>query len=565
MIKRVSIDVKKILKKKKPKGNEIGQLLILSTLFKGDKPLFTQAEYDNMVKSVDNENDVKLYNTYLNVHNKIIQDQAALELFKQQALNGYTTLSSSIQEAISYEAARRTIAEFPLIMTENQYNELLQQAMDMQRNITLTYYGLMFHCIGYFTGEYTEKIPKPPEPLKIALENLKSQPVSNPLIFDIICRQWHLGSYALPDGRKSNEIALDEYNAELERLLSQKNGGKDNVEMYWLYDLKADEITIKHDAWTNNRIADILDLEFICDYSEISNYSKYDVLFGERNILEVLMGDINDKKLSPLDIFHLFKGEFAELYYTLKSYLGNRKGLEVYRTAANELDIFEKTITWGELADNRIMNFGYYMKVSDRDILDMIDQEKDFNCGVKNGIAIIKDPSEDDLDENGYYKNTRLDFADTMFRSVNKFYESEIATEYFKDTREQIYISALREIFAYDIYYDVLASETGIDELRELKADEELFALQAADINKKTTTLAKYVSEAYSAGGEKELLKIKTVFPLININSLKPSKKAIETFKKEISGLNIFNEPVRLYNAFTTLKNSGNGGVNDGR
>lgn len=554
----MSVDIKKLSRKKKLSGKEIGQILILSVLSEEARIFFPQEKFNSLIALISSDKDIKDYNTYLNVYNKLLQVQAATEAYKQQASHAISNISNMLNDLKIYSLSRLALSKNPAIMTQTQYNDLLQKAADVLNGLTDTYAYLMFHCIEYFNGAFTENPPKMPKALKSAFQHLKDHIVTDEILLSTMCRRWGIGSYILPDGRKQKNMSEEEYNAEIERLMIEKNGGIDIVNDYYLFDICEGEIVFLHDEFSNMVMANKLGLDFECDIEAVSGSTQEDVLFGKYGIFDSINGDRADPIYSHLELFKAFERNFSELYYALVRYLGNRKALSFYLESPDPESLVKNTITWGELGRNRIMNYTYYTKhITNIDILQICEEnELLFTQGAKNGIAIVYSAPPGSIDEKGYYKTSYPSNVREIDMSIDQIYHNPKQRGLIESSYQELLIPAIKEMYACNTLFETLADATGITDIRALMTDMTTYENKIIDINNMLKELENSTKSSYYIHNKEECLMLFSMFHYLKVDTMKPTHAATEAFKEKLRDLSIFNNPALFNREYETLLNS---------
>ena len=210
-----------LLKKKGWSGDEVGKALVASAVhdFKHQKdpdykPLFTQADFDKMESSLNTDRDYLIYGCYRDIYSSIIDTFNRGQALFQQFYNGYSRYSNAMILCNTAENALKQAEDYPLIMTESQYKRHKRKTKERLKGFTESYITLVFKTIEYFYNA-----PElAPEAIKRALDAISTEPATNKRLLAMYNEVMGLGYYTLPDGRKSKDMSLEEWQKTLEEL-----------------------------------------------------------------------------------------------------------------------------------------------------------------------------------------------------------------------------------------------------------------------------------------------------------------------------------------------------------
>lgn len=125
-------DIKRIVKKKKPTGDEVGKTLLymlasdtMNSSNRDYKPTITQAKFDEMVYSFSKEEDYIEYAFYKELYEVILSAKLFVEGLEQQTIKGLIQIQHMIQRDNSAEREKTAKEKLPVIMTQKQYQEYL--------------------------------------------------------------------------------------------------------------------------------------------------------------------------------------------------------------------------------------------------------------------------------------------------------------------------------------------------------------------------------------------------------------------------------------------------------
>ena len=228
-------DIKRLLNKKGWTGRELGiiELTNMAVQFRqalqGEeiKPLIETSQLQKMVNDIKDPVQRRAYNGYIAIHEWLSLKYNIAQTQIQQAQLQYRTLEGFITTAILAEDVYRYVEQLPAIMTQKQYDKAREEGIeayltdedgeDLQSNI--------FNLIERATAFYLHKLqtePQKPNPLKAIRKKYVSQPVKSKLILSRYNEITGEGYYTLEDGRRSDEMTSEEWQAALTTPLMEK-------------------------------------------------------------------------------------------------------------------------------------------------------------------------------------------------------------------------------------------------------------------------------------------------------------------------------------------------------
>ena len=440
--------IKSILSKKKLTGKEVGRALLLSLKHdienKGNpnkKPLFSQADFNRMVDSLDTDTQYAQYKVFETIYSSLVDSFNYTEALGQQFYNGYYRYFLAIREAQRAEDFFTTMEKFPLILTQAQYDKMAEESIACNREEKESFHSLFFHAVSFFVNNMEEgKADDIPENIKDAILITHNQKVTNPRVLVNWNEDMGRGYYTLPDGQRSDNVSSDEWQEALASLFAKS---------YKFYEdgiAEDDETTIMH--FNERRLLAAYRLLFKGEDAMRTAYKEHsgkDLPENHTELLEKALEDIIDGKATANRgatqeerlAAELFYGNEAGRpkwhYYTeppedltrydvlvhnLDRYMGNYKNslLEAggeyteeipKRTQFKEFkndypelteaitnyikdkipaasiskisQLYKRFITRGELADIGFMDFQKLIDVKDTDIIERIAQTQEDN------------------------------------------------------------------------------------------------------------------------------------------------------------------------------------------
>ena len=142
--------------------------------------------------------------------------------------DSFATIRNYIMQALFAEDVYRYVEQLPAIMTQKQFDELKAERVEayfkdaedgdeLQSNI----FNLVERAIAYYLRKL-QKEPQKPNPLKAIRKKYVSQPVKSKLILSRYNEITGEGYYTLADGRRSDEMTSEEWQAALTTSLMEK-------------------------------------------------------------------------------------------------------------------------------------------------------------------------------------------------------------------------------------------------------------------------------------------------------------------------------------------------------
>jgi len=225
--------IKSLLNKTSWTGAELGKLLLANLMNDIDKngtdyePLFSQAEFEKMLDSIKTAPQITAYNVYNNICNFIINYYNRKEASRQQFYHGFFRLFMYLRNAQTAEDAFKKAEDYPLIMTQGEYNELKAKAEDTLKGLSVSFSSILFTLLEDFVSNPAEA----PTEIKKAITDSYREPVTNKRILDTYNETMQNGYYILDNGIRSDQLSLDEWQEELKKDFLRKHklttNGKD--------------------------------------------------------------------------------------------------------------------------------------------------------------------------------------------------------------------------------------------------------------------------------------------------------------------------------------------------
>lgn len=586
-------NIDRLLKKKGWTGAELGKLLIASMLNDiktgGDpaRALFSQKDFENMEKTLTTDRDFMEYGVYTSLYHGLTDAYNRGQGLYQQFYNGFTRLMTEATECFNADNALKALNNTPLIMTESQYNRLEAEARAELEAFKESFCSILFQCLDYFL-EHEEEAP---DAIKKALEATKSVDAKKSVFLQYYNRFYGEGYYQLPDGARSDKLtseewqkAIQEYYLKTHELIvnGEKAGywetltdfnqsrlltlyellfkGSDNLKDFYrektgeeLPEEETEELLDALEELANGTHTDNKYLSKLLPYLDHDNngewhyyeeapegLSLYDLL---DLYTEAYRGYFNhiDASLDEKTAHKLLKKDAPELYKALKSFIeatvAKAKGLK-----ANQL--YKDIVSWGELAKLHFLNYEELTEPDTEGIIDAFLKDEDttrsksyyYRASFK-GIAVIKKPHSSQVDANGDYieEDSPLHF----FQSLYSLEEDEVKQAEILDYGNKLFKPALRFMYAYNALLGIIGKEYDLPDLQEVaQIDISLFESNIAGYN---GYIYIFYHEAYGSKEERDRKRaiIKECFPIVDVETLKPTQEAIDAVDAELRELGV--------------------------
>lgn len=541
----MTLNIDRLLKKKKWKGEEVGKAVILGFVNDYENrakqsyiPLFTQEDLTKMLDGITDPREGRIYNDYINLYNGIVSEYNQSEAYNQQVQNGFYRVLTHVNEVRRAEDVKGVIESFPLIMTQKQYSKTREKAIARKEAFEVTYQDLIFDALSFYLGEGKGRKPRAPKPIKEALGALKKEPFTNPVILGLINKTWGLGYYLFPDGKRSDQMTKEGYAEELNKYEPFRQINIDlEGDPEELSERRLEKIldNYKHN-YNGTEEEDLLKWCYYEDPPE--GLTKWDVLAGDYDMREVYTGASDEHR--TVEFINEFAKDYPLLLEALRTDIATKKGLESTINLKPE-EYFNGLATWGELAKNKVYSYPSLVEIDGYAITEVIqsnDEKEEHSNRTRSafhGVAVLQEETltmSNNIDDNGEYKNPYID----LFKHFNGL-ETYGKDPYYKKTiTDAIDISlvpGLKSIEAYNVLIDLIAKEYNLKELLTIKKDMEPLKKQIEGLNGLILALYNHLK-----GTEEEIKNnrttIKEIFKLIDLDKIKPAKDAIESAREEI-------------------------------
>ena len=522
-----------IIKSKKVTGDDIGRLLLADmaeeykTFLKTGqvKSIISQDEFNKLLNSLTNNYQIERYNRYVNIHNTIKTYMSVtrgtgqivetrLEFMKRLVSNLKTKL-----QAINIKDA------MPLILTQKQYNDLMQK-YDEKAEATYSYFSVFMQFINTQVNFYMNAKEDNPEETKAdakidrLIKKYKKEVVKNPEVrraYNAMYSSSEDGFFKfkmclLPIGENREEFI---HNCALQNIKPIE----EKLRNYKAKDLKkpVDEVFI-NDVLTPAQVEEYIDYE-LYNTSPKTIY-KADIIDGDliSDNYNTFTEDKEEQK-EILQLFTQFSKEVPELIDLIKFRMSKYKCLKPYTDTAIK-DMFKIVIKREDLIRDDVPEYKSW---------NMYCLREDYHRAY-NGIAIRKEDilgrydKENIIDEQGYYRqeNENLNEINIMEDSYLQALMG-IGKEDSLSITNNLYPN-LQQVYAFNTFIDMIADLTSLPIVKEaFTYDTQGIELGVIEYNQLLFALLNFTITTYGSSGHYEEArdmreKIFNILPYVDIN-----------------------------------------------
>lgn len=217
------LNIDRLLKKKGWTGEELGRLELANTLnmfsqslqgIQEPVPIVSKADFRKMLDTITDPIEGRIYNGYISIHEWFSTAYTYATANEQQAHLNFNELMTTITNAITAESVYKYVSELPLIMTEKQYKQTVEQrteeilAKDGETAFNL--FNLLVEALDYYIRQL-QKEPRKANPLKPLKKKLEAEKVTDPLILMKYNKVMKYGYLETPDGKRSDKLSSEEW------------------------------------------------------------------------------------------------------------------------------------------------------------------------------------------------------------------------------------------------------------------------------------------------------------------------------------------------------------------
>ena len=512
------------------------------------------------------------YNEYYSVYEWLKSRPAITNGYYINGQNDFATIRNYIMQALFAEDVYRYVEQLPAIMTQKQFDELKAERVEayfkdedgneLQSNI----FNLVERAIAYYLRKL-QKEPQKPNPLKAIRKKYVSQSVKSKLILSRYNEITGEGYYTLEDGRRSDEMTSEEWQAAITTPLMKETLANMRAETPDGQQLKSDLalqrlIERARVIYNGGTDEDADKAQEEADYKRgyatpvvwhtytepPTDLTKWDIIEQEL-LLEFYPADIDGSgdaysesnfNASMQDFFT----EFEELATAMLDDM-DKKYFKGDKILASKLPIKEwenTTISW-----RRLYELDFYGEKAEA--------ESDINIftgnvrALFNGVAIVR-PSDilnksRRIDERGYYTEPDITQAISSHSLEAFFTESEEYAENIAAVEEarNSLLSNIYFLKGYNLQIDMIIALVDVPELSIFKQDLRGLEKQVKALNDLVPILYRRIRDTDYKDKELQARKmevLKDVFPPLDIDSLTIPEENIAQAQELVNSFKAF-------------------------
>lgn len=572
-------DIKKLLNKNSWTGKEVGKALLMSLqrdIERKDnpklQPLFSQDDLNRMMDGLDTDEKYMQFKIFSVIYSAIVDSFNLNQAQIQQFYNGYYRYLYSIRETERAENYYNSIKQFPLILTQSQYDQILKEALETKREMKLSFYGIFFHVLQHFLWQYNSDSEqgKIPAEIKEAFDAAQKQSPNNKRHLEQYNKIWAKGYYQLEDGTRldvmtkekweelfknkytdSHEFIIDtepDSQAELSIQLTEKGklyaikllyGGAYAIKKTYREktgeDLQDKDIDVIEqvlenliDGISNFKLSDTKKaLALFYEPPADKKWHYYEEITKEPtnyDLIKQVLEDYENNKIPKQEVMKEFMRSYPLIYTAIKSYIKKNIPSAKKLKAAQ---YYENIIPLNELNKTDSINYKWFTTVSDIEI----------TPGIYNGIAVIKCNPITDIDRGIRYTDP-IDNASLMLHNIDYLENNPDETEEIEQTLNVLALPALRYMYAYNDFIEIITSVYDIKFIAEAaKYDLSRQEKQIDELNNMIYTLYSNVQDTIKRTKRQKRKFIQETFKPIKLEDLKPTQEAKQVLREELETL----------------------------
>ena len=556
----MAINIKRILNKKNPTGEEVGQAFLANTAAGYErllntrdysaetKGIFTQEELKQMRSRLTTSNDIRTYNAYISIDDYIAKEQGFASAYQQQANLAYYKLYQEINRALEAEERIDDSTRGPLIITKKQFDDYCNEVRKEERKITITYFEFIGKIFRYYYDQYRNN-PDKENPLSNAIKISLEKVITNKRLLKEYVKSLEKGCYITRDGIRSDECSSEEWEEIADKIIyeeSSLNATNNFIQSKEIEPYIGNVINLikagRH--FYLDKTIPLIDDNFTWIYDTPPEELESKYILDNLTGYYVYLFEYPYKKGKSEKQLEEFMADFPELYESLI----DESEILLPSTKTFTPKLSDRPIaTWGELADRDILDYKYRIdKIYSHQIIEYVSSKKDTIQGLFHGIAIMRDEDLDELnvDENGYYVQPDL-LSYALKGEVRNLASDDYCPSFIKSVREEELVASMREVYAFNTIINLISEITEVDlSVFSMEEQTKSFEKQVIALNNLILTLYSKIEINNIIFDQEEGMersaKAKELFPLIRIEDAKPTATAIAKTKEYISDLHAF-------------------------
>lgn len=461
----------KIIRKEIPTGKDVSTLdyLQITALANGETQPFTQEEFSEALKRIDEEEEMMIFCAYRALKECLVVQFNYTEGTVYKALEQFGKLKNFYNTVNISRRIQKLNDGTPAVMTATQYEKARENALAAIRAQRLSRESVIFKVL--ITS--LQDAENAPQPLKQVFEKMGSEPI------DISKREKYLSScvyYELPNGSRSDNMDQEAWTRELYEeelktcepiswesttegtvIANRKKKVMDAAIAYYngyfreyVFSLTGEKIELSDaeiferlkyiyfniekpvETFKYHRFAEMIGLPFACHCNK-----KRELVPKDTTELDLLaaLADKARKNGEGEAFIILNRADYEPVIDAIEEYL------------TQNLPTGSEIFTIRELTDANILGFEGRNSVEGVQPYEIADKRQLYRA-LHSGIAILQNPKEEQIDENG-------DFIEPQDLARKLFDISDLKTDIAKNGFSAI----------YEIIYDCISDLTAFNEL----------------------------------------------------------------------------------------------------
>lgn len=549
-------DIKRLLRKKSWTGRELGILELTNTavLFRQSitgqphQPIIDRAQFQQMINNITDRQQGRVYNGYIAIHEWLSLYYNIAQTNFQQAQLRYKSLADYIIQAELAEDVFQYIESLPVIMTQKQYEEAVEHGRELWMkeedgtDRSYSVLAIIYKAIEYYAKLLTTE-PKKPNPLKPIRKKYLAAPVKSELIRSRYNEATDNGYYTLEDGRRSDEMTDEEWQAAittpkmqkaLEEMRSEGDGrtarelaGRRLVDRARIiYHGGTERDAEKAQQRKDYEAGLAVPYKWHLYEEAPADLTKWEVLEDGLTCYEIYRCALGGQGEAPEDYLNEardFIAEFREAVDAVIADIDRRYFKGEAGLASLPLEKWETTVySWTELYEKDF--YGFREWVND----DWIIWNGNWRA-IANGVAILKPTNALDhtrgIDERGYYSPPAIRNSFISHSLESFFPEAEDYAENVDEveTGREALLDSYYFLKGYNTAIDLIAAYFDVPELEVFKMDIEGIEEKIDAINELVPVLYVQIRDTHYEDEElkqRKLQVLQDIFPEMDYKSL---------------------------------------------
>lgn len=477
-------ELSSLLKKKTWTGREVGLALLktiddqMSERKRNPKQqTFTPADIQRMLKTLDNNDDIAVYNEYCAIYSSVIDSFNLIQAMIQQFYNGYNKYVFALQLLKKGEDYYRTVCRFPLIMTQKEFDD---RRAAKEKELQANEESLASLILDAAATYYDEG--KAPAAVKKAIDDLADKPITRKRILDTYRNKKY--RYIFENGMDSETTDHDKI---AEYLTDACGGGMERLKAYYKVFFEGEaglQALYKRNTGKSIPKGKLKRAEYLFEFLVQAADRGGVLLFSDMEDAPIVSGlFVEPVKVKIEEMLEEYDGDMqTELEYVREEYSADhsdgsfsefiedypalykalRADVEKHFPAAKKIkDLDKPFITWGELAKADYLNFAELCEIRPDEIYRIMEGKRTDSEGLLEwrrasgaGIAIYQGEEYNDPTKGGLHVE--------QIGGIEHSMKNPDLLEDTKDAIDVLILPALRFVYAYN---EVLAALRDVYEI----------------------------------------------------------------------------------------------------